>query len=143
MIGPTTCLSRRQVLLAASASLIAGCATNARYRSAVLRRTVGPEPEWLGHLVGDRDAAARLGRAYLDAHPEYRQGNRLMSALEKALPRQAPIPEPQRSAVFAGALQRQVSREYARGEVEVVSGWVLSITESRLYAFAALLRHRE
>ena len=79
-------------------------------------------------------------QAYLDAHPEYRQGDRLISAVEKKLPGQAPIPEAQGSTAFAEALQQQVLREYARDEVEVVSGWVLSITESRLYALAALVQ---
>jgi hypothetical protein len=140
MTGPTTRFSRRQFLLAATAGLIAGCASNGRSGPAVSRRTFGPEPEWLGHLIGDRDSAARLGQAYLDAHPEYRQGDRLISAVEKKLPGQAPIPEAQGSTAFAEALQQQVLREYARDEVEVVSGWVLSITESRLYALAALVQ---
>lgn len=36
------------------------------------------------------------------------------------------------------ALQQLVRHEYAHGEAEAVDGWILSVTEARVYALAAL-----
>ena len=131
MIAENIRLSRRRFLLMALASLTAACSDS--------DRNTDLEPVWLAHIIGDPEACARLGRAYLDAHPEYYGGDTLVADIQQALAKHdAPAAftsDPQRTVT---ALQLLVRDEYIRGEVEVITGWILSITEARLYALAAL-----
>ena len=120
-------------------SLTAGGFGSNRYS---LATNSGPEPcvepPWLWKTIADQQSAARLGRAYLDAHREYRQCHALLTDIERTLIRQdASVSLTADSAQTASALQRLVRKEYARGEVVSVAGWVLSKTEARLYALVA------
>lgn len=127
MIVGSMRLSRRHFLLMALASLTAGCSS-----------TDNAAPTWLPHVIGDPEAAARLGRAYLAVHPEYYRSDMLVTDIQQALSRfdtSAAATENLRQTV--AALQQLVRHEYAQGEVEAVSGWILSVTEARLYALAA------
>ena len=131
MIAESIRLSRRRFLLMALASLTAACSDT--------DRNTGAEPVWLAHIIGDPEASARLGRAYLAAHPEYYRGDKLVADIQQALAEHAAsaafTSDPQRTAT---ALQLLVREEYISGEAEAVTGWILSITEARLYALAAL-----
>jgi hypothetical protein len=117
--------TRRDFLLALLGGLVAAgtAACGPYYR----------EPAWLERILYDRAAAARLGRVYLDSHPEDRDPDALVGAIEGAA---GELPADPRQAIVS--LQRQVRDEYARDAVVPVSGWVLSRTEARLYALAAL-----
>lgn len=102
-----------------------------------------PDPcvglRWLHKTIGDRQSAARIGRVYLDAHPEYQQCHRLVADIDKALKRQDASFSLTADAEQTGsALQSLVRKEFARGEVVSVAGWVLSKTEARLYALTAM-----
>lgn len=131
MIAENIRLSRRRFLLMALASLTAACSDS--------DRNTDLEPVWLTHIIGDPEACARLGRAYLDAHPEYYGGDTLVADIQQALAKHdAPsafTSDPRRTVT---ALQLLVRDEYIHGDVEAVTGWILSITEARLYALAAL-----
>jgi len=130
MIAENIHLSRRSFLLMALASLTAACSDT--------DRNTGAEPGWLAHIIGDPEACARLGRAYLDTHPEYYRGDKLVADIQRALAKHDAVAitsDPQRTVT---ALQLLVREEYISGEVEPVTGWILSITEARLYALAAL-----
>jgi hypothetical protein len=97
------------------------------------------EPRWSHKTIGDRQSAARIGRAYLDLHPNYRRCHRLIADIEKALKRQDASFSLTADAEQTGsALQRLVRKEFTRGEVVSVAGWVLSGTEARLYALTAM-----
>ncbi len=132
-------LSRRHFLLMALASLTAACSDNDD--SATVSKAGNPsaEPGWLGHIIGDPEAAARLGRVWLAMHPEYDRGDTLVTDIQKALTKYdtstAFSKNPQRTAA---ALQLLVREEYIHDEVQTVDGWILSITEARLYGLAAL-----
>ena len=83
-----------------------------------------PEPALLS-LFRDKQAAARLGRAYLEGRPSAD-----LASLEwPSLP-------------AGGALRRRVARQiradFAAGRVVCVQGWLLSETEARICAMAAL-----
>jgi ABC-type glycerol-3-phosphate transport system substrate-binding protein len=132
-------LSRRRFLLMALASLTAGCSSTDHFAPGRTTGNAGAEPVWLTQVIGDPEAAARLGRAYLAAHPEYHRSDTLVAGIQQALARydaSATITnDPQQTVA---ALQQLVRHEYAHGEAEAVDGWILSITEARLYALAAL-----
>jgi hypothetical protein len=94
-------------------------------------------PAWLPGAVGDADAAARFGRAYLAANPGEANLDTLLAAIDSALGGEldAANSDPQRVLT---ALQHAVRAEYLRGESVNVQGWVLSVTETRVYAVLAL-----
>ena len=127
--------SRRSFLLTFAASLasagVYGCQTGPVSNTEAVS---GSRPAWLIDIIGDQAAAARLGSAYLETHPEEKSIATLLRQLEKAVARD--------SAATTGsivALQHRVRTDYARNTVVSVNGWVLSITEARLYGLVAML----
>lgn len=122
--GP--CLSRRELLtLALAAGLLHGFP---RIASAIPSGTKA----LLGALP-NRAAAATLGRAYLAASPAEADPGRLLSLLEATLGSDASD-----EAALLARIDRQLRSEYIRGDLVDVDGWLLSRTEARLYALAAL-----
>ncbi len=97
-------------------------------------------PHWLPSVIADQQSAARLGQAYLRTYPQHRQCHTLIRAIEQVLTAQGSVVPPSADAPeTAAALQQLVRNEYAQGEVVPVAGWILSQTEARLYALAALV----
>ena len=86
---------------------------------------------------GDADAAARIGRAYLAANPGEANLDTLLAAIDSALGGGIEAADSDPQGVLT-ALQRAVRAEYLRGESVKVQGWVLSVTETRVYALLAL-----
>ena len=83
--------------------------------------------------------AARLGRGYLELHPEEGDANRLVAEIEAAIAVYGPIePRDTDPDRITATLQRVVRGDYVRDQVVAVSGWVLSRTEARLYALVSL-----
>lgn len=125
--------SRRTFLLTAlvGALAAAGCGEQGTSGS------VAAVPVWLPGAVGDADAAARVGRAYLATHPGEAHLDTLLAAIDSALGGEieAANSDPQRMLT---ALQHAVRAEYLSGESVNVQGWVLSVTETRVYAVLAL-----
>ena len=97
----------------------------------------------LNILVPDIAAAGRLGRSYLAGHPAELDFQRLADGVlgSLRLPAAADaIDSPPESVLIARA-RRVVVDDYVAGRVVDIDGWVLSITEARLYALAALGDH--
>jgi hypothetical protein len=79
-------------------------------------------------------AMISVGRAYLDQAPDEANAERLRQFLnlaEEVSALSLPSPERERLAV-------QQSEDFRTGQTVLVQGWVLSRTEVRLYALAAL-----
>lgn len=132
--------TRRRFLLSALLSLTAGGFGTNRYSLAGSGGGDCVEPQWLRKIIADRQSAARLGRAYLDAHPEYRHCNALPMDIEQTLQRHdASVSAMMDAEQTASALQRLVVSEYTHGEVVSVADWVLSKTEARMYALVYLV----
>ncbi len=130
---PAAGCSRRSFLLSVvvGALAAAGCGEQDASRSAAAL------PSWLPGAVGDVDAAARIGRVYLSANPGEQNLDTLLAAIDTALSADPGSRESDAQRLLA-ALQRAVRSEYLRGESVNVQGWVLSITEARVYAVLAL-----
>jgi hypothetical protein len=132
--------TRRTFLLSALLSLTAGGFGSKRYSLANNGPELCVEPPWLRKTIADRQTAARLGRAYLDAHPEYRHCHALLTDIERTLKRQhASVSLTADTEQTASALHGLLRKEYAHGEVVSVAGWVLSKTEAQLYALVYLV----
>ena len=127
-MGERQQFSRRRFLLAA-ATLAVGLA-------------VGGKRSWdhlagarLGRILGEREAARAIGRAWLATNPQEGKRRRLIREL---------LADLGFGARFAGSdeLRRRVAErvrfDYGAGHVAQVEGWVLSRTELRLCALAAL-----
>ena len=96
-------------------------------------------PAWLASVISAPESAARLGRSYLELHPEEGDANRLMADIEAAVAGYGGAESRDTDANQSTAsLQRVVRGEYTRDQVVSVSGWVLSRTEARLYALVSL-----
>ena len=96
------------------------------------RRTLHAKPldrsaERLLSVVGDRNAAARIGHAHLAAAPENGDADLVLRLLE--------VPEGMDAAWELEARRRA---DFRHGRVEPVEGWILSQTEIRLCVLAAL-----
>ena len=75
-----------------------------------------------------------VGRAYLDQTPHEADAARLRQLLDLAAEvRASTLPDPVKERLAA----RQ-SEDFRTGQTVLVQGWVLSRTEARLYALAAL-----
>ncbi|HEX6142694.1 MAG TPA: hypothetical protein VFZ01_08255 [Geminicoccaceae bacterium] len=80
-----------------------------------------------------RASAARVGAAYLAGHDGEQDVERLVAALNRGLDDRSP----ERRRLRA-ALDRRIRADFAESETVRVQGWVLSRTEARLCALAAL-----
>ena len=96
-----------------------------------------PPPTWILPLVGDRDATARIGGAYLRDHPQERDTAYLAARLRDALGNATDVHGD--ASVPLAAAEKMIQDEYRDARVVDVDGWILSISEARLYALAALL----
>jgi hypothetical protein len=78
-----------------------------------------------------RDGVARLGRAYLRAHPDQRD----LATLRSSLP-QLDATQPYRPQL--PTLAAANADDFAHGRVVAVDGWLLADTEARAAAAVAL-----
>jgi hypothetical protein len=87
-------------------------------------------------LLSEVGSAVVVGREYLRGHPDERDLQRLRHSLSIALGGRL---EAFDLAVLRERVRRRVRRDFVEGQVALVDGWILSITEARLCALAALL----
>lgn len=93
--------------------------------ASVLAAAPSPADELIG-LLGNRDAAIRLGEAYLAQHgPQSEAG--LREALRSRL-----------GAETGAGLADAIAGDFAASRTVLVDSWLLSETECRLCALAAL-----
>jgi hypothetical protein len=131
--------ARRRFLISSFAGLLVGIGP-CRLCLGSEEEDPTPDPPWWLTLTGDRDAVLRLGNAYLRSRPEERALAVLVAEIEKAIPADGDLEtalNPQ--AAYAAALQRRVRDDYRHGALVSVNAWLLSRTEARLYAAAAML----
>lgn len=84
----------------------------------------------LSALLAGNDAVSGLGRTYMGMHPQEASVTALTEALA-ASGGTAGLATPERVAAL-------IREDYAERRTVIVGGWVLSVTEGRLCALAAL-----
>ena len=99
--------------------------------------------KWSAWLLGNtasRAAAVRLGKAYLRVYPADGDKRVLLAEIDKVITAnlETGTLESADASQLGAALERAVRADYAADRVVAVEGWVLSVTEARLYAAAAL-----
>jgi hypothetical protein len=89
-------------------------------------------------LLRHRASARRIGRAYLDVMPCEANARSLVDLIcGDVLPDRAELPWMEDEALRE-SLRRQLRRDFKRGCTVKVDGWILSATEARLCALAAV-----
>jgi hypothetical protein len=89
--------------------------------------------------LGRPESAAVVGRRYLAAHPQEADRSWLATQLDADLRCQDCDPLQADGPALRAGLSRQIRTDFARSRVVRVEGWVLSLTEARLCALAALM----
>ena len=84
------------------------------------------------------DGAAEIGTLFLKTRPEERDAAMLSATLEVALTVPQVASEEIGRAMFRDAVRSAVRRDVRRGDVVVLAGTALSLTEARLCALVAL-----
>jgi hypothetical protein len=98
-------------------------------------------PEALRRLAGTFDhphSAAAIGRTYLRQYPAEAAPQRLASEIARDLDCLGCRLPRAEEAHLRSAVRERIRRDFAEGVVVNVDGWVLSRTEARLCAIAAL-----
>jgi hypothetical protein len=95
------------------------------------RTAAAPVATWLRSMIADLESARRVGQLYLQTAPEDADRDRLLADL---FPRLEPQAGDRRDSFAACCRQ-----DFADGATVRVDGWVLSRTEARLCALAALV----
>jgi hypothetical protein len=134
--GPTMTtiwITRRGAVATAAAGLLTALLPGA---PALTERAAGPAQRVLG-IFRDREAAASIGRVYLRQRPEEHNEERMLALLMgDASP--ASTGERLDEAALHAALRRRLREDFACGRTVWVDGWLLSATEARLCALAAM-----
>ncbi|HSA80812.1 MAG TPA: hypothetical protein VLE23_08300 [Geminicoccaceae bacterium] len=89
-------------------------------------------------VLGQPGSAAAVGRAYLTRHPDEADRDRLAAQLAAGLRSRGCDPARSDTARLRASLARQLRADFGHSRVVRVDGWVLSLTEARLCALAAL-----
>lgn len=105
--------------------------------------TGGALQKWSAWLVENsdlRDAAVRLGKAYLRVYPADMDKRRVLAEIDKVINANLATGNLEAADLqqVGAALQRAVRGEFVADTVVTVEGWVLSRTEARLYAAVAM-----
>jgi hypothetical protein len=87
-------------------------------------------------LLAHVDSAVAVGREYLRHHPDERDLARIRHGLSGALGGPVETLDP---AVLRERVRRRVRQDFAEDRIALVDGWILSITEARICALAALI----
>ncbi len=145
LAAPTFLTNRRAFLKSILATWAASCVFPWQHAWASDAPPTSDWPVWLQNITGQREATIRLGRAYLESHPAEQEPDHLLSLIDQALVKLPDIDHKQLndSTRIAEALKRLVRAEYINDDVVNPLGWVLSVTEARLYAWLLLSRDLE
>jgi hypothetical protein len=127
---------RRRLLV--SASWLAMVALGGRWpgRAAARPAIDAAARPALAQLLSEVDSAGVVGREYLRYHPDERDPKYIRHGLSVALGGRLEAFEP---AVLRERVRRRVRQDFAENQVTLIDGWILSNTEARLCALAALL----
>ena len=127
---------RRRRLLASAlwlAMIVLGCPWPARAATRAAIDAAGSAA--LDKLLADAASAVVVGQKYLRGHPDERDPRRVRGDLAAALGGPLEALDP---ALLRERVRRRVRQDFAEDRITLVDGWILSITEARLCALAAL-----
>jgi hypothetical protein len=135
-------VTRRRFLLVAAAGVPAALLPLRPWRAVVELVGPGAPEQRLPGLLADGDSARAVGREYLRTTPAAADPRALVAAVADGLPGGAAALRRSDDAKLRALLAARVRRDFEEQAIVDVRGWVLSCTEARLCALAALARRR-
>jgi hypothetical protein len=130
-------LSRRRFLVAVGGAA-AALAVRAEPWRAVVAVRARSDAEHLVSALDHLESARVVGRAYLREHPRERSVAGLVDGITSDLPGGRATVGGASEAELRLAVSASIRNDFARETSVRVQGWILSRTEARLYALAAL-----
>lgn len=122
-----TSLDRRDFIrLSAIAAAIAILPGMAACRAKAPIPDGAASPDLLSHLTG-KDALRKIGKAYLDGHPDEANADDLYDAIMKGHPGKTPLS----STELKAYLENAIAADFTNDRLVIASGWVVSVTEAR------------
>ena len=126
-MNPTASLDRRHFI---RLSAIAAAAAIIPWMDACKAKAVIPNgverPDFLSHVT-DKDALRKIGKAYLNVHPDEASAEILYVKLMKGHPGSTPMTTEELIAYLNNA----IAADFTNDRLVVASGWVVSVTEAR------------
>jgi hypothetical protein len=131
--------SRRRFLLGACAAAVPVALAPLKPWRAIVEVTGSRTPAArLAGLLAHRDSARSLGRAALAVLPGATAPSALAAAVLAGLPGGAPKLDAASDDDLRAAVAVRVREDFEAGDTVQVDGWILSCTEARLCALAAI-----
>ena len=93
-----------------------------------------PTADRLLRITGCGPSSAVVGRCYLQSYPDERSVTRLVNQLTADLD----LSQSRAPAEIRAAISVRVRRDFVEGRTVAVHGWILSRTEARVSALAAV-----
>lgn len=90
--------------------------------------------------AGSYESAASIGRHYLRSMPEERNIDTLLALIDRTLADDGLATCDSDAGSTTRAIARSIRNDFADGRIVSVQGWMLSRTEARIGALAALAR---
>jgi hypothetical protein len=129
-------LDRRSVVQTLGvAGLTLAVGPGAGYGKALPGTADAPLARWLKCMVADLESARRVGQVYLQKAPEEADRDRLLMQI---FPELTPARQIDSPAAWRRAYTAKCRQDFAEGQTVRIDGWVLSLTEARLCALAAI-----
>jgi hypothetical protein len=94
----------------------------------------------LAGLFARGQSAPRIGRVYLRQAPGERDATTLVRLIADSLAVDAAALHRMDGGALRQRIERRIRQDFAKSRTTSVDGWVLSVTEARLYATTALVR---
>jgi hypothetical protein len=130
----------RRRFLAVAAGTVGGLAFVGSHPWRVLVSVVPPSPAArLVSLFAHRDSARALGRVVLRTTRMSRSVPRLVNEVARGIEGGRGTMGRASDAELRDALAKSIRQDFAEDRIVTVDGWILSITETRLYALADLV----
>lgn len=127
-------VSRRRLLAVIGA---AGIFLAAGWRTRGLAAVPDAEVARLVGLFKHRGSARAIGRVYLAARPEEADARRLVDLIGRA-DDDPPLLDAANDTELRAWIRQRQARDFATGRIVKLDGWLLSATEVRICALAAL-----
>ena len=84
------------------------------------------------------DAMCVIGKWYLKSHPDEKNKDILLYALQKTIVKGIDSDQDVKYASMTELISKACNEDYARGDVVYIGGWQLAITEARLCGLRTL-----
>ena len=132
-------MNRRSVLAAMLGAWVAAALAPRRAPALAIDHPGSDLARTLVATLRRPDSAAAVGRAYLARYPAEAPPARLVAGIVDGWERDGFDAARAGRGALRRRLGEQVRRDFARGRVVSVDGWVLAESEARLFALAAVL----